>query len=79
MAEKLILNGAEAQTALWQKIKAHYQSQLELLRAQNDGDLNEVQTATMRGRILEVKKILALDKQPPGTRAGDLQEPPAEY
>lgn len=79
MADKLILNGAEAQTALWQKIKAHYEKQLDLLRKQNDGELNEIETAKMRGRILEVKAILALDKLPPGTKIGDSLEPPIEY
>ncbi len=79
MAAQLFLNQAEAQTALWKKIKEHYEAQLELLRTINDGNLDPVQTATLRGRILEVKTLLALDQLPPGNRIGDSLEPPIEY
>ncbi|HYN54395.1 MAG TPA: hypothetical protein VES38_06795 [Methylotenera sp.] len=68
---KLILNSAEAQTALWIKIKAHLESRLDLCRLQNDGDSDAVHTAKMRGRILEIKSFLALDKPPPSIAAGD--------
>ena len=79
MATQLVLNQSEAQTALWRKIKEHYEAQLELLRTINDGNLDQVQTALLRGRIQEIKTLLALDKLPPGNEIGDSYEAPIEY
>lgn len=76
---KLIINEAEAQTALWTKIKAHLELRLNTCRLQNDGDSDELMTAKMRGRILEIKSFLALDKPPPSITATDEQSPVAEY
>lgn len=79
MAKQFYLEPHEAQTALWKKLKSHYEEQLDLMRKQNDGALDDIQTAMIRGRIAEVKKFLALDKPPPGNKVGDSQEPPIEY
>lgn len=54
----------ERHSAVWMKLKAHYEKRLALLREQNDADLNDEQTAKKRGRIAEVKDFLALDKDP---------------
>lgn len=78
MINKLILNSAEKQTALWAKIKAHLESRLETCRKQNDGDADATQTAKMRGRILEIKGFLALENTPPGLTRGVDESPPFE-
>lgn len=78
MTTKLLLNAAEKQTALWVKIKAHLESRLEICRKQNDGDADAVQTAKMRGRILELKSFLALENPPPGFTRGVEESPPFE-
>lgn len=46
-------------------MKKHLEQRLEVLRAQNDGDLNPEKTAKTRGQIAEVKRILSLDKDLP--------------
>ena len=71
---KLILSDAEAQSPLWQKIKAHLEVKLSQYRSKNDStELGEIDTATLRGSIKEVKSFLALEKfeLPPSIAAGD--------
>lgn len=48
----------------WKALVIRYKSRLESLRRKNDGDLNEVQTAKLRGRINEIREFLALAKAP---------------
>lgn len=45
---------------LWQMFKAELESRLMQLRAGNDQDLNDSETAKLRGRIAEVKRMLDL-------------------
>jgi hypothetical protein len=40
------------------KIEKHLTERLGILRAKNDGALDETQTATIRGQIAEVKGLL---------------------
>jgi hypothetical protein len=49
----------------WIRIKEHSQKRLAELRADNDGDLDEVETARIRGMILMCKEIIALDQDKP--------------
>ena len=44
----------------WQDIDAWAKLKLESSRNQNDGDLNEIETAKLRGRIALLKEIVAL-------------------
>ena len=48
----------------WKALVILYESRLEDLRRRNDGDLNETQTAKLRGRINEIREFLALAKAP---------------
>lgn len=50
---------------LWMKLEAHFKDRLNSLRCMNDGEKNEVETANMRGRIAEVKAMLALAEELP--------------
>ena len=49
----------------WVRIKEHLEKRLEQLRTDNDGDLDEVETARIRGMILMCKEIIALDQDKP--------------
>lgn len=61
---------------VWVKLMARYRARLELLRSQNDGAASEVDTAMLRGRIAEVKAILALDNDSPQESAAALRDLP---
>lgn len=55
---------------LWHKLDAATKGRLESLRRQNDGDLDVLKTAILRGRISELKKLraeLAMDTSPTQT------------
>lgn len=56
---QLKLEEHEINSPLWQKLKKHYETKLDSLRAANDGDSTEIQTARRRGRIQEIKNILS--------------------
>lgn len=49
-------------TAAWAHIRSLLQDRLAALREENDDRLDEVKTATVRGRIAEVKALLALEQ-----------------
>lgn len=55
------LTHADRASAAWQRLRAHYAERLSVLRSMNDGDIDEVATARLRGRIAEIKNLLALD------------------
>jgi len=61
------LTETEKNSALWQKISSYLNERLNSLRAYNDGDINiltDVQTATVRGQIKEVKAFQAMATRP---------------
>ena len=58
------LNRVEAQSAIWLKIKQHLEGRIATLRSKNDGDLDILETAKLRGRIAELKALIALDESP---------------
>jgi hypothetical protein len=61
------LNRSDAQSATWQKIEKCLRERLAELREQNDdagGRETEAMTARRRGRIAELKEILALGDRP---------------
>ena len=67
MAERLKINQIEASTPLWFSMRAHYESRLSNLRAQNDNPANDpAKTAFIRGQIAEVKALLTIDKPDKG-------------
>lgn len=51
--------------ALWRRLMKHLREQRDTLRAQNDGDLDPIKTAHMRGRIAQLSAILALNEDKP--------------
>ncbi len=55
------LTAEELHSTAWLKIRSHYECELEKLRSKNDGDQPPEATAKLRGRIMEIKKLLALE------------------
>lgn len=47
------------------------EARLASLRLKNDGDLDPIQTARLRGQIFELKQLLELDKPPPAVTQVD--------
>ena len=63
--EKLTLNIAEVECALWKKLEAHMNSRLASHRVRNDNRASAEDTAKLRGRIAEVKEFLKLAERQP--------------
>jgi hypothetical protein len=61
----MTLTPQDLQSATWRKLEAHLTERLTALRAQNDGELDETSTARLRGRLAQIKEILALGKPGP--------------
>lgn len=63
----MTLTQGDVHSALWMKLSEHYESRLQELRAMNDADRNDVDTARLRGRIAEIRDFLALANSQPQT------------
>lgn len=61
----LVLTEADKRSELWLALMTRMESRIEALRRENEGDLNEAQTANKRGRIAELRAMLALHKDQP--------------
>ena len=59
------LTDGERHHPLWTRLSAHLTERLRDLRGRNDGPLNELETATLRGQINCLKGIIALGDDPP--------------
>lgn len=56
------LDKIEASSALWLKLKEHLEWKLKCLRERNDNvDMNDTDTAYVRGQIKQIKDFLTLD------------------
>lgn len=53
----------EIQSPLWLKLRAYLEDRRDDHRMRNDAALGEVETAKIRGRIAEIKEILARAEQ----------------
>lgn len=53
------------------RLKAHYEARLQELRVKNDARLDADKTARLRGRIFEVKSLLALVTNKPAPQESD--------
>lgn len=63
------LSEHESQTAVWLKLEAYFKEQLESLRCQNDGDLSELDTARLRGKLSLLKTILSVAEKQEAVQA----------
>lgn len=59
------LTQGDRQSQTWLKLKEHLEQKLKNLRGQNDGDLDPIPTAHIRGQIKFVKGLLAADEDAP--------------
>jgi hypothetical protein len=59
----------------WKAIAARTTARLADLRSRNDSALDEVKTAHLRGRISELKELLALGTPVPADMANETQAP----
>lgn len=59
------LNAVEKQSALWRKLEQHLTERLATMRQKNDGNLDPLETAKVRGRITELKDLIALGEPSP--------------
>lgn len=56
-------NATDWNTSTWAKLSHEYENRLVALQKELEGDLPENKTAKLRGRIAEVRRILALPRQ----------------
>lgn len=59
------LDQQDLRSSLWLRLQEHLAGRLQELRCQNDGQLSHDDTNKLRGRIAELKTILALAEQEP--------------
>lgn len=63
--QRLLLSRDERDSNLWAKLMAHWTDRLASLRARNDSDCSEAETARLRGQIAELKQFMAMNNDPP--------------
>lgn len=56
----MVIDQVERSSFLLKKIKDHIETRISELRKKNDNDLEEKETARMRGRLAELKELLRL-------------------
>jgi len=71
----LELTAFERDTPLWKKLERHLVLRLDEARRRNEADLNEIETAKLRGRILELKSLLAPANPAPSEELSDARAP----
>lgn len=59
------LTPIEAQSAVWVKVREHIQGRIDAHRRRNDGDMDPIQTARLRGRIAEDLILLEMENPEP--------------
>lgn len=70
--EQCRLTIEDRESPLWRRLAGHMRAELAALREQNDApQLDAIKTATIRGRIAQLKALLALGDPPRPALAGD--------
>lgn len=60
------LRPADFTTDTWDRLMADMRARQDALRRQNDGDLDPVETAVLRGRLRELSYWLRMSSAAPG-------------
>lgn len=55
----------EKSSAVWLRLTKHYEERLEMLRRKLERQQTEIETATLRGQISEIKGFFALTAELP--------------
>ncbi len=63
--ERIVLTQADKQSSLWLKLAEHMKERIGDLQRKLEGPLTPDETANHRGRIAELRALLALEKDPP--------------
>lgn len=71
----LELTAFERDTPLWKKLERHLVLRLDEARRRNEADLNEIETAKLRGRVFELSALLKLANPVPAEDFSDAQAP----
>ena len=66
------LRETDKNTACWAKLVADAKDELAKLREQNDGQLDALATAGLRGQIAQVKRLLKMNDDKPVIPVSDL-------
>lgn len=61
--EEFSLTRDERHSALWKKLTEHLTERMNEARRRNDNDLNEIETARLRGRIKELSYLVSLGNE----------------
>jgi hypothetical protein len=61
---------------LWMRLKAHFEDSLADARRSNDRPFSERETATLRGEIMCLKKLIRLDADRPEMTGSEYDQPP---
>jgi hypothetical protein len=69
-----LFNAVDRQSTTWAKLKKYIEARIESLRAKNDGDLDPIATAKVRGQIASMKNLLTLAQPAPANEADDAAE-----
>lgn len=64
LSNKPLLSAFDRISPVWTAIDKHLNERIEVLRSKNDGDLDQIETAKIRGRIAELRAMLDLGKEP---------------
>lgn len=59
------LASSDKESPTWGKLRRHIEERMQQLRAENDGPLDAALTAALRGRIAELKLLLATAEENP--------------
>lgn len=63
--DRIVIDDGEKLTPLWTKLMAHWQARLDRLYIHLSGNLDEQETAKVRGQIAEIRANLNLNKVRP--------------
>lgn len=63
MAEKFILEQRDKTSPTWLKLVKHLEGRRDVYRGQLEGDLDEVTTTKIRGRIAILKELISLGNE----------------
>jgi hypothetical protein len=58
------LSTEDKYSSLWRRLMAHWEDKINTLHTLNEGDRSEIETAKLRGRIMELRSALALNRDP---------------
>ena len=69
-AAEFTLTEGERRHPLWLRLSAYFELRLRDARGKNDGPLNELETAALRGQIKLLKGLIALGHDSPSDGYG---------